>query len=812
MDGDNPKTGKYGFKVKLNHVFPEKRTQRTRPRWNQIWELVPLGIRYFFYYIYMWCHGRKPLMDYFNVINGKQIYGVPIGGIGAGTIGRGFKGEFCRYQLRPGIYQYETLKANTFIVTIKNEKGETVYQKPLTSMKAPKDRLQSWKWNFNGENADYLGLYPRSWTVFNIPEQNIILTCRQVSPVIPNNYKDSSIPGAVFVWNVRNNSNETKRISITFSFQNGIGEKGDRNGGCWSEVFKNGDVSGGMIHHSVDGMGYTFGVSAREKAGVEVSRLKEWNPLGSGKELWDALYDNGNFPDCDKNPSRKTSKGEQLGCAVCSQTTVASQSEIDLEFSLVWDMPKINFVGNKKQYWRYYTRYFGRSGEAAPKLSRYCLENYSEWEKEIEVWQEPILKDEKLPDWYKSAIFNETYFVSDGGTVWLDVEEEEAKGLEPDDPRIEYGRFAYLEGHEYRMYNTYDVHFYASFTLAMLWPKLQTVLQRDFCDTIPREDRSRRWQLFDGDVTYRKVKNSIPHDLGDPYEEPFLKINSYPVHDVSEWRDLNVKFVLQCYRDYSLTKDLDQLKYVWENVCVLMKGALRWDKDGDGLIENHGCPDQTYDTWTMLGPSAYCGSLWLAALQCTCEMAKILSDDAILNQFSEILQRAKSAFQDKLWNGTYYNFDCSPESRSKSIMSDQLCGLWYLKSSGLQNEILPDSNVASALRTIYENNVLKLKNGTSGAVNGMLPNGQIDTYTIQSEEIWAGVVYGLSSLMIHQGMLEEGFKTAYGIYHTVYERIGLGFETPEALYESKGYRAVGYMRPLSIWSMQLAWEMRKKSN
>ncbi len=25
-----------------------------------------------------------------------------------------------------------------------------------------------------------------------------------------------------------------------------------------------------------------------------------------------------------------------------------------------------------------------------------------------------------LPDWYKSALFNELYFVSDGGTVWLD--------------------------------------------------------------------------------------------------------------------------------------------------------------------------------------------------------------------------------------------------------------------------------------------------------------------------------------------------------------------------------------------------------
>lgn len=29
------------------------------------------------------------------------------------------------------------------------------------------------------------------------------------------------------------------------------------------------------------------------------------------------------------------------------------------------------------------------------------------------------------------------------------------------------------------MYNTYDVHFYASFALIMLWPKLELSLQYD---------------------------------------------------------------------------------------------------------------------------------------------------------------------------------------------------------------------------------------------------------------------------------------------------------------------------------------------
>jgi len=39
--------------------------------------------------------------------------GAPIGGLGCGTIGRGFRGEFCRYQLVPGLYEFQTVEANT---------------------------------------------------------------------------------------------------------------------------------------------------------------------------------------------------------------------------------------------------------------------------------------------------------------------------------------------------------------------------------------------------------------------------------------------------------------------------------------------------------------------------------------------------------------------------------------------------------------------------------------------------------------------------------------------------------------------------
>ena len=40
------------------------------------------------------------------------ITGVPLGGIGAGTITRGWRGDFNRWQLHPGIYERNVVDVN----------------------------------------------------------------------------------------------------------------------------------------------------------------------------------------------------------------------------------------------------------------------------------------------------------------------------------------------------------------------------------------------------------------------------------------------------------------------------------------------------------------------------------------------------------------------------------------------------------------------------------------------------------------------------------------------------------------------------
>lgn len=52
-------------------------------------------------------------------------------------------------------------------------------------------------------------------------------------------------------------------------------------------------------------------------------------------------------------------------------------------------------------------------------------------------------------------------------------------------------------------------------------------------------------------------------------DEPWQRVNAYLIHDTANWKDLNLKFVLQVYRDYYLTNDSLYLRDMWP-VCQVL--------------------------------------------------------------------------------------------------------------------------------------------------------------------------------------------------------------------------------------------------
>jgi non-lysosomal glucosylceramidase len=224
------------------------------------------------------------------------------------------------------------------------------------------------------------------------------------------------------------------------------------------------------------------------------------------------------------------------------------------------------------------------------------------------------------------------------------------------------------------------------------------------------------------------------------------------------------------------------------------------------LLDHTGA-DQTYDTWLMIGASAYTGGLLLAALEAAQAMAHIQGDAAREQEYANWLSQAQSSFEAKLWNGRYYRFNTANRATRESIMADQLAGQWYAGATGLP-DIAPKAHIDSALQMIYEYNVRQFADGQMGAVNGMRPNGIIDTTSDQSQEVWSGVSYALSALMLQEGMTDQAWHTAWGVYHTTYETSGFWFRTPEAWTKAGTFRASMYMRPQSIWAIEHALRQR----
>ncbi|GAB2283921.1 hypothetical protein Dimus_018403 [Dionaea muscipula] len=835
---------------------------------QEILDLAPIGFRLCRYIQASNVQGQSTIFNPFMKRTVTSDNGCPLGGVGAGSIGRSYKGEFRRWQLFPTKCEDGPVLANQFSVFISRPNGQkysTVLCPPNQAMlqESSAEGIGSWDWNLEGQNSTYHALYPRSWTIHDgEPDPELKIVCRQLSPIIPHNYRDSSLPVAVFTFTLFNSGNTAAKVSLLFTWANSVGGDSGSSGGHYNSkiMMKDGTHAVRLHHKTANGLSpVTYAIAAENREGIHVSECPCFVISGdskgiTAKNMWQAIKEHGSFDhlNCNKT-SLPSDPGSCVGAAIAASLTVPAVSTQHVTFSLSWDCPEVRF--SKGTYHKRYTKFYGAHGDAAANIACDAILDHHHWESQIDAWQKPILEDKRLPEWYPISLFNELYFLNAGATLWTDgsppVHSLTAIGDQkfsldrfktsvikmPDEndtadnilermtsileqryktvgsnsafgPKLlqegeeNVGQFLYLEGIEYRMWNTYDVHFYSSFAIIMLFPELQLSVQRDFAAAVLMHDPSKVKLLHDGTWACRKVLGAVPHDIG--LDNPWFEINAYIIFNTDRWKDLNAKFVLQIYRDVVATGDQKFAESVWPSVYVAMAYLEQFDKDGDGMIENEGFPDQTYDTWSATGVSAYTGGLWVAALQAASAMARVVGDKGSEDFFWFKFLKAKAVYA-KLWNGSYFSYDNSGSSNSHSIQADQLAGQWYARACGLL-PIVDEEKARLALQKIFEFNVLKINGGQRGAVNGIFPDGTLDQSSMHSREIWAGVTYSLAASMIQEGLVDTAFETASGVYETAWSERGLGysFQTPEGWNTNDQYRSLCYMRPLAVWAMQWA--------
>jgi non-lysosomal glucosylceramidase len=615
---------------------------------------------------------------------------------------------------------------------------------------------------------------------------------RQLSPVLPQNYRESSYPLGLFDWFAENLTDEPMRVGILFTWQaldeDAIATPPTAHGRIVSEGTDRGVV---LDNGGADAPQGQFAILAAAEDGARASAASRW-AIADGAALWNDFAADGALDDRD---DRRPAAGEQIGGAVALTADLPPRGGRALRFALAWDFPTMRF-GSGRTWYRRYTRFFGRDGTNAARIAAEGLRREAEWERAIEDWQAPYLTDGARPAAYAMALFNELYVMVDGGTAWEDGEVGSPAPSDGD------GRFAVLECFDYPYYNTHDVLFYASWAIAALWPELELRMLRSIGETVAIDDPSAVTIESTGGPAVRKLSGAVAHDVGMPAEDPWFLVNGYRFRDPNTWKDLGTKYILQLWRDVRMFRRLDLVREAWPSVIAVVDYLAKSDRDGDGLLDHDGA-DQTFDTWPMSGPSAYAGGLWVAALAAVELMAALVEDELARARVASLRERGARALRERLWSGAYLRYD----GNSDSVMADQLCALWWCDATDLP-PYLADADARRALEAIVRLNVRGFASGRLGAVNGARPDGSVDRSSEQSQEVWPGVTYTLAALLLARGLDAEAWETALGAIRTTYEN-GFQFRTPEAWDENGDFRASIYLRPLALWALEHALSMRR---
>ncbi|MGB7087831.1 MAG: GH116 family glycosyl hydrolase [Phormidesmis sp.] len=793
-----------------------------------------------------------------NLDDGPE-HGAPLGGFGAGCIGRSPSGSFNLWHLDGGEHIFDSFEGCQFSVFEQGAEGECQAYAMATELSKQRDSidtLSSWQWypasTQNNPTGTYHALYPRSWYVYkNVFRAN--LTCEQFSPIWADNYQESSFPVATFVWRAHNPTDEPLTLSIMLSWQNMVGwftnsnkspdiqqrEDGSpfydyvprlrTNIGNYNKlVCEHGKATGFVmdgewVGDPEEGDGQ-FAVAVSHPT-AEAFYNTRWNPAGNGGDLWNSFAKEGRLTDLE---DASISMSEQIGGAIALRFVLAPGESQQIPFAFSWDLPVTEFAAGKSAF-RRYTDFFGRSGRNAWAIAKTALKNYTTWQEKIVQWQQPILSRADLPNWFKMALFNELYDLASGGTLW--------SAASDDNP---IGQFGVLECIDYRWYESLDVRLYGGYATLLLWPELEKAVLLAFARAIPTADPKPRiigyyYTIGEKDHTApRKLKGATPHDLGAPNEDPWVATNYTSYQDCNQWKDLSSDFVLQVYRAFQGTgeTDVDFLIECWPAVVETLAYSKQFDTDGDGLIENSGAPDQTFDDWRLQGISAYCGGLWLAALSAAIAIGETLQQHKqapgnvaiLLSQYRRWWQHGRSAYQKQLWNGHYYRLDT--DSGSDVVMADQLCGQFCASTMNLPDVVDPDY-IEPTLTAIYNTCFVKFNAYTAqlgpqnqkfegaqtgyfsaaelgmkiGCANGVRPDGSPqnpdDTHQL---EVWTGINFGLAAFFAHAGKREEAMEITEAVVTQIYQ-YGLQFRTPEAITAVGTFRACHYLRAMAIWAL-----------
>ncbi len=711
----------------------------------------------------------------------------PLGGIGTGTVSLGGRGQLRDWEIfnRPG--KGRNLPYTFFSLWARPHGGQPVarvlegqLQPPFgeafgtpSHLAAGLPRLRS---------ATFTGSYP--FTRVDFADESLPLTSglEAFNPLIPGKLDDSSLPVAVFLWTLTNNSDVAVQATVAFSLMNAVGydgvaslfsRRGHLYGGNLNRVVDDGSLRGLFMSREAPAADDAqFGTMAVATPWPRVTCCAHWERGGWFDDVqgfWDDFSDDGLLEPSDESPSpdNETDIGT-LGL----RATIEPGESVRLPFILAWHFPNLENYWNLEEAVRgkrvgnHYATRFGDAWDAA----RHTAANLERLESQTRLYHDTLFES-TLPDFVLDAVSSQVSTLRT--TTCL---------------RTADGVFHAFEGCADRAgccpLDCTHVWNYAQ-APAFLFPQLERGARRtDFANnTRP-----------DGDMAFRTL---------------------IPVTDVL-WQhapaaDGQLGTVIRLYREWQLSGDEAFLRELWPQARRALEFAwTAWDRERTGLIER--AQHNTYDI-EFYGPNPLTSIIYLGALRAGEEMARALGEEGAADEYRRVFERGRDGVASRLWNGEHFvqRLDDLDEHRyqfGRGCLSDQLLGEWMARVAGL-GRLLPEDLIRQALRSIFAHNFrsglgdhanpqrVYALNDEAGLLLCSWPQGGRPRYPFPyAHEVWTGIEYQVAAHLIYEGMVEEGLT----LVQAVRDRYDGERRNPWDEVECGHH----YARAMSSWSLLLA--------
>ncbi|MDR1173892.1 MAG: hypothetical protein LBK83_00300 [Treponema sp.] len=671
-----------------------------------------------------------------------------LGGIGTGNISLDQNARFIDFELwnRPnkGFRSPYTF----FAVRAQSADGK-VYTKALESRLAPPfghghgAPVQDLGGISRFRHSEMSGDYPFAHYVLTDEKMPLEAELEAFTPFIPLNADDSSLPGAVLRYSIKNTSASPLSVSVAGSFCNL--SSWDRHSGYGLTVNKYVDKGEYRGIHFLPGdksekdLNY-FEMALLSTEKQNVSYLEKWAEgawLDGFQDFWNDFTTDGEL-----SPGRPL-KGEgntlvknaaPVG-SLCVKKEVKPGETARFEFILSWYQP------NRIKSWNIETpvspehptirNYYAKFGPALESAA-YLIKNLPRLEAESRKFVK-TLNSSTLPGYVIEAV-SATITVIRSNTCF----------------RVEDGTFFAWEGCNDTTGscdgNCTHVWNYTQ-TMAFLFPELERSMRRtEFLQET--EDDGRQY--------FRSY-----HYLNDPH------------HDMPPAADGQLGTIIRLYRDWKLCGDDGFIRELWPRAKLALEYAFTyWDKDGDGLLD--GQQHNTYDI-EFYGVSSMINSIFFASLRAGEEISLYLGDMASAEKYRAVREKGAKKLDSLTFNGEYYEQNLDDINRykyqyGKGCLADQLLGQQLAHISGL-GYLMDKDHVKSATKSIFTYNFLDdfsdftniqrtyALNNDSGLLICTWPRGgRPEIPFVYCDEVWTGIEYQVASHLIYEGFVTEGLK------------------------------------------------------